>query len=149
MTKKIKDKQTKLPKWTAPEHPCLRSSPGSHVHPMGICNKYSVCAHTLGSNDSISQVLITLKVHLQEGHGTMDRTLYPAMRKQKGTPLLWYKFVLEPELPLFMTITTETRNRERVKGEKIGLYVVISFDARLINSLAFPGHVIIYPICQS
>lgn len=51
--KKIKKKQTKLPKWAVPEQPRLRSSSGFHVYPMGICNKCSVCAHTLSFNDSV------------------------------------------------------------------------------------------------
>lgn len=35
--------------------------------------------------------------------------IYPAMRKQKGTLLLGYRYALEPELPLFVTILTETK----------------------------------------
>lgn len=88
-------------------------------------------------------MLITFKVHLQN-KGQLS-TLPWESRKEHSCH---GGFDLEPELPLFVTISTETIAVNWWRG-KNRLYVAISFDTRFINSPAFPGQVIIYPICQS
>lgn len=73
--------------------------------------------------------------------------IYPFMRKQKGTQLS-QSFWFGASAALVHDNPHRHKTCEMVKG-KNRLYVAISFDTRLINSPAFPGHVIIYPICQS
>lgn len=103
--------------------------------------------HTLVSNDSVSQVLITFKVHLQGDHKTMDSYIPCNEEAERNTTVIAI-LIWSQSCPCSWQ-SPQKQNQWNGEGEKNHLYMAISFDTRLINSPAFPGHAIIYPICQS
>lgn len=97
---------------------------------------------------SASQVRITFKAHLQEGHRAMGSYI-PCHEEAERDTVVRVQVCVGARAALVCDNPHRNKKTERVKREKNRLYVAISFDTRLINSPAFLGLVIIHPICQS
>lgn len=97
---------------------------------------------------SASQVWITFKAHLQEGHRAMGSYISCHEEAERDTVVRVQVCIGARAALVRDNPHRNKRNRESEEG-KNRLYVAISFDTRLINSPAFPGLVVIHPICQS
>lgn len=95
---------------------------------------------------SASQVWITFKAHLQEGHRAMGSYISCHEEAERDT-VVRVQVCVGVRAALVRDNPCRNKKPERVKREKSP--VCGSLDTRLINSPAFPGLAVIHPICQS